>query len=139
MGGKWNPEREARRRAKGPRDKGRHRANYLRRTYNRTVEWFDQTFKEQEGRCAICGREAALSVDHDHNCCPGEKSCGECVRGLLCTICNRDLGRYENADWRAKMDAYLAKHRRSSARHDDAPQDVAAANPLPPKGLGWPV
>lgn len=106
----WKPEYEANRRAKGPRPKGRHRGNYIFRTYNRTLEWYEATLKEQEGRCAICEREAALSVDHDHRCCPGRTSCGDCVRGLLCTICNRDLGRYENKDWRAKMDAYLARY-----------------------------
>jgi len=33
-----------------------------------------------------------LVVDHDHECCPDEKSCGKCVRGLLCNWCNRMIG-----------------------------------------------
>lgn len=54
--------------------------------------------------CALCGRRlytgrgggmAAFAVDHDHRCCAGGKSCGRCVRGLLCSTCNISLGHYE--------------------------------------------
>jgi hypothetical protein len=31
------------------------------------------------GPCAVCGDEAKLVVDHDHDCCPDkDKSCGAC-------------------------------------------------------------
>ena len=51
----------------------------------------------QNGCCAICGRRASdferrLAVDHDHACCQGNRSCGSCVRGLLCGSCNDALG-----------------------------------------------
>lgn len=47
----------------------------------------------QGGGCAICGRtDKSLHVDHDHRCCPGDKSCGKCVRKLLCGNCNRGIG-----------------------------------------------
>lgn len=48
--------------------------------------------------CGICGCVVGsagrrLAVDHDHTCCPdGERTCGKCVRGLLCDRCNRGVG-----------------------------------------------
>ena len=38
--------------------------------------------------CEACGRVATLSVDHDHACCPGQMSCGRCIRGSICQPCN---------------------------------------------------
>jgi len=42
--------------------------------------------------CAICGTMENLHVDHDHNCCPGWKTCGKCVRGALCARHNKAEG-----------------------------------------------
>jgi hypothetical protein len=61
---------------------------------------FDALWAAQKGLCALCeepmttGGKQYLSacVDHDHACCPGYKSCGKCVRGLIHRRCNMLLG-----------------------------------------------
>lgn len=67
--------------------------------YRITIERYEELLSSQDGKCAVCKRipdaVRRLAVDHDHGCCPGKKSCGECVRGLLCTGCNLKLGRME--------------------------------------------
>lgn len=55
----------------------------------------------QGGRCKICSISEdnfarKLHVDHDHNCCPGNRSCGKCIRGLLCPNCNIGLGKVKD-------------------------------------------
>jgi hypothetical protein len=58
---------------------------------------------EQHGLCAICGRPERsvskktgklypLAVDHDRSCCFGYRSCGRCVRQLVCRNCNVLIG-----------------------------------------------
>ena len=42
--------------------------------------------------CFVCHSFDMLRVDHDHNCCPENKSCDKCVRGILCHKCNTALG-----------------------------------------------
>lgn len=68
---------------------------YLKNTYNITLEEYEAMVENQKGLCAICStspKKQQLSVDHDHRCCPGKKSCGACVRALLCGDCNRAIG-----------------------------------------------
>jgi hypothetical protein len=74
------------------------RAYHLLTTYGLTLEQYNERAAAQGGLCAICqrppsGRHPLLVVDHDHSCCPSKnKTCGQCVRGLLCDGCNRMLG-----------------------------------------------
>ena len=74
--------------------------------YGITAERFDEMLAEQGGGCAICRRPSKgnnLSVDHDHACCSTrKKSCGKCVRGLLCEDCNRAIGMFEDDHERLK-------------------------------------
>jgi hypothetical protein len=72
-----------------------HFAKKLRQRYLLTPERYHAILEAQGGVCAICKAPPngkRLAVDHDHACCPGEKTCGECIRGLLCDNCNWWLG-----------------------------------------------
>lgn len=66
--------------------------------YGLTLEQFQQMLEDQGFLCAICGCDLSelsfnnIHIDHDHSCCPTERSCGECVRKLLCRACNYLLG-----------------------------------------------
>lgn len=71
-----------------------HRTN-LRRKFGITPERYIEMGEAQDWKCRGCGSEPTnkrFAVDHDHNCCPGQKSCGKCLRGLLCGNCNTALG-----------------------------------------------
>jgi hypothetical protein len=77
------------------------RARDLRK-FNLTTAGYDRMLAEQGGACAICrrpesrtvaGKVTSLAVDHDQACCAGRgRSCGRCVRGLLCYQCNTAIG-----------------------------------------------
>jgi hypothetical protein len=81
---------------------------YLKSHYNLTVEQYDSMVLAQRGLCACCGNPerrlnadgavTRLCVDHDHRCCPGKRSCGSCVRALLCASCNLTVGMIEQVN-----------------------------------------
>jgi hypothetical protein len=54
----------------------------------------DDTYKKMlEKGCEVCGSFDLLQVDHNHKCCSGKKkTCGKCVRGMLCRRHNVALG-----------------------------------------------
>lgn len=86
----------------------------LVRSYGLTLDEYRQRLEAQGGGCAICGQQnengRALAVDHDHSCCPGSKSCGTCVRGLLCSNCNMAIGLMQDRPQRLRDAAdYLAR------------------------------
>ena len=75
----------------------------LRTKHNLSLERYREILAAQDGKCAICAadhpadiRARRFHVDHDHKCCPGRKSCGQCVRGLLCRACNTALGNFQD-------------------------------------------
>jgi hypothetical protein len=97
------------------REAGRNR--YLFRTYGMTSDDYDSLLASQGGVCARCGtddprdKHNRFHVDHDHACCAGEKSCGKCVRGLLCSFCNTQLGAIERyLSDRESWDNYLERY-----------------------------
>ena len=76
-------------------------------------------FLDQNGLCAICQTEVYLDgpysankavVDHDHNCCPTQKSCGKCIRALLCSKCNPALGLMCDNPERLRAAAYYIEN-----------------------------
>lgn len=82
--------------------------------YGLTRDDYVNLEKSQNGVCKICGESEKynkrLSVDHDHSCCPGAGSCGKCIRGLLCSTCNKVLGQVnDNTKTLKAMIEYLEK------------------------------
>ena len=85
--------------------------------YNRDDQWFQETLEAQGGVCATCRTDKPTYrgwvVDHDHSCCPGSVSCGNCVRGLLCNNCNLSLGLLkDNTTTLKSLINYLEEHHR---------------------------
>ena len=76
-------------------------------------EMYEQLLAAQGGVCAICGdppNGRLLSIDHDHSCCPSGKTCGACVRGILCHACNTGVGQFKDDPQRLeKAIAYLRR------------------------------
>jgi hypothetical protein len=95
-----------------PKTKIRRSALHLQRSYGLTIEQREKIIQDQEYKCPICGAAEVKHTDHDHKCCPiGGKSCGKCVRGILCHACNIKLGVLEQTEWVAKARIYLAKYK----------------------------
>lgn len=66
----------------------------LRRTFGITLSEYNAVLKHQGNRCAICRnppKGVRLAVDHDH--------LTGAVRGLLCMLCNRALGKWRDNDF----------------------------------------
>lgn len=85
---------------------------YQLSTYGLTSIDYIKMLVAQDFRCKMCDKEGRLVIDHDHNCCnngPGKKrSCGKCVRGLICHKCNVFIGMYEaNPEILVRMEKYL--------------------------------
>jgi prolyl oligopeptidase PreP (S9A serine peptidase family) len=79
----------------------------LKYEYGITLDQYNEMFKAQEGKCAICQRHQneltrTLCVDHNHKT--------NKVRALLCLTCNTDVSVVENR--LEEMTKYLNKHRK---------------------------
>lgn len=91
-----------------------HAWSRIKHLYGITQERYEEMLAAQGGCCAICKTDdpsphTRFSVDHDHSCCPGERSCGACVRGLLCLRCNNNLGWLEKLG--SQVTSYLEAYR----------------------------
>ncbi len=73
----------------------------LKARYGLTESQLIILLEQQDYKCAICLKEITLQtlrIDHDHNCCDNRlKTCGKCLRGLLCNGCNTSLGQFKDS------------------------------------------
>lgn len=96
--------RECRASIQGRKDKHKTR---LKR-HGLDVGEFAVILAAQEGKCLGCGMaldsSGATHVDHLHSCCPTpSRSCGKCIRALLCGNCNAILGLAKD-NWQTLLD-----------------------------------
>ena len=114
-------DREARRKSRngegGERTRRGYRDRKLKINYGISLEDYEIMLEEQGGCCAICGTNnpygegqihqrarMSFAVDHDHGT--------ESVRGLLCNLCNRALGFFQDdPEIIYKAWEYLDKHK----------------------------
>lgn len=97
------------------------RERHLRERYGVTVDEFNAKLRAQDYECAVChadfGPDNPGFFDHLHACCPGRKSCGKCLRDVLCRGCNVSLGNVQdNATTLLGLIQYLT---RWETRHGD--------------------
>lgn len=67
-------------------------AGRAKATFGIDPESYQWLLKAQHGKCAICRQKpktTRLALDHEHSHC--KSGCSKCVRGLLCSRCNREL------------------------------------------------
>jgi len=84
------------------------------RLFKLTLKEYNDLFKKQNGRCAICGKKEIvkhkngkikrLAVDHNHKT--------KKVRELLCNMCNTGIGRFrDDLKLLGKAIDYIKKHK----------------------------
>lgn len=92
----------------------RGRNSRLAANYGMVGDDFARLFNKQGSKCAICQTTDAKrwSVDHDHSCCSGEKTCGKCIRGILCFNCNLALGIFrDSTETISRALSYITKNK----------------------------
>lgn len=88
--------------------------------YNISEVQFVKMLGNQANECAICLTplvgDRFTHLDHDHRCCPeSARSCGGCIRGILCHGCNVGIGSMGDSARRLRAAAdYLDLHSRST-------------------------
>ena len=97
------------------------RRGYLKYTYRMTEDDWETLFVSQGRRCLVCLTEttrgdSSWHTHHDHRCCPGNRSCGRCVIGILCGPCNVGMGSLGDDPERLERAAALMRR----VRHDEA-------------------
>jgi hypothetical protein len=83
-------------------EKIRHQVwkNKLKARYGLTPQQYFDLMKKHGGKCAICGSDKKLGIDHCHKT--------KKIRGILCGDCNRGLGLFkDNQEFLLKAVNYL--------------------------------
>jgi len=73
----------------------RAKDTYLQKHYCITLAEYKRIWNHQGGKCAMCRRPESdfskgFAVDHDHKT--------GLIRGLLCWLCNKKLGKFQDDD-----------------------------------------
>ncbi len=92
----------------------KRRLTQMKYRYGVSEETIMAILSEQDNKCAICKDDLGekFDVDHDHKCCKGKRSCGKCVRGILCPGCNKGIGLLrEDENVMRNAIKYIDKHR----------------------------
>lgn len=91
----WVAERKLK---KQEENRLRGRKYNLKSKFGLTLGQWEAMLIEQSGRCYLCEEPltGVIHVDHDRSCCPDEKSCGSCVRGLADQLCNQGIGQFRD-------------------------------------------
>lgn len=105
----------ARTRGVRPRQEADPNSVWRRRlaNYKMSLDDFYAMLASQDGKCLGCGMDASdsdrrFAVDHDHKCCPGPITCGNCIRGLLCYSRNFVVGHaYDSPETLDRLATYL--------------------------------
>ena len=89
-----HPHRES------PESRKKSNRKYRISSYGLTQEQFNRLLNARKHTCGMCHEPfedgQLIHVDHDHACCRRKnRSCGKCLRGLLCHTCNIALGHIE--------------------------------------------
>jgi hypothetical protein len=81
----------------------------LKKLYGITGDAWEALYKQQEGRCALCGIEPIKHTDHSH--ITGK------VRGLLCHWCNVGLGSFKDSvEILSRAILYLERHKQTQPK-----------------------
>lgn len=114
-----NDPRAARMREDRKLNPEKYRRYELKKRFNLTPEQFEEILRLQGNCCDICKAKEPggfgnwWHMDHDHACCPSRnKTCGKCIRGILCSNCNLALGNaQDNEEILLAMVQYLRDYR----------------------------
>lgn len=75
-----------------------HRQRQVKHLYKLAADEHESILVKQDYKCPITGDPVDIysAIDHDRNCCSGDRSCGKCIRGILSHRMNAALGMFEN-------------------------------------------